>query len=424
MAELIEQNWIPADGSGLSRKDKQGGVFHAFVPDTPLGEGIYVDRAVALRAARVERALVRLNSARDSGQLEGIARLLMRSEAVSSSRIEGIAPRVDKVLLAELSQHENVRGFKESAEAVARNLEVMRSVERVFGEDREITVGMLEDFQCQLLGEGSVPTGLRKVQNWIGGSSRTPIGADFIPAPPREVVPLMEDLVSYLNGATHGPLIQAALVHAQFETIHPFADGNGRVGRALIHGVLMRRGLARRIVLPISLVLGTWSHRYVDGLTAFREGNVNGWLELFVEAAEEAVEQSELLAQRFDEVKAGWAVALEEFRTRQGKTRALRSDSIEAKLIEGLPAHPIMTVASAQRLYGSSAANARHALDSLTSAGLLRTKVIGAKGALGYYADDILDLITHADRQLASSAFDTRVSAPTGRAVPSDAGHR
>ena len=78
----------------------------------------------------------------------------------------------------------------------------------------------------------------------------------------------MDDVVKYLNSASHGALVQAAILHAQFETIHPFADGNGRIGRALIHLVLERRGLATSPVLPVSMVLGTWSEGYVAGLTA------------------------------------------------------------------------------------------------------------------------------------------------------------
>jgi len=88
----------------------------------------------------------------------------------------------------------------------------------------------------------------------LGGTSYHPIEADFVPPPPDLVPGLIEDLLRYLNGATHAPLIQAALIHAQFETIHPFTDGNGRVGRALIHTVLTRRGLLPGMVLPTSAV--------------------------------------------------------------------------------------------------------------------------------------------------------------------------
>ena len=140
---------------------------------------------------------------------------------------------------------------------------MLRSVENSFATTPEITPEHLGQLQSELLGaHPTVPVGIRKIQNWIGGSGRTPIGAEFVPPPP-------------------GALTQAAIIHAQFETIHPFADGNGRVGRALIHGTLLRRGLTHQTILPISLILGTWSKRYVEGLTAFRQGDVPRWLDTF-----------------------------------------------------------------------------------------------------------------------------------------------
>lgn len=154
------------------------------------------------RAARIEREILDLNRHAASGQLESVARLLMRSEAISSSRIEGIAPNADKVVLAELAQVEEVRGFKEGAEEVARNLTVLRSIEKSFATEPTISVELLEKLRREWMGEkGSISTGLRTIQNWTGGSNHTPIGAEFIPAPPRLVRDLVEDLCLYLDGA-------------------------------------------------------------------------------------------------------------------------------------------------------------------------------------------------------------------------------
>lgn len=419
MSHYVTENWIPESGSGVPRRDKAGGPFRAYVPDHLAHKAWSFSPELTSRAARIEREILRLNRHAASGQVESVARLLMRSEAISSARIEGIAPNVDKVVLAELAQEEEVRGFKESAEEVARNLTVLRSIEKSFATEPTISVELLERLQRELMGEnGSIPTGLRTIQNWIGGSNHTPIGAEFIPAPPRLVHDLVDDLCLYLDGASHGALIQAAIAHAQFETIHPFADGNGRVGRALIHGILLRRGLTEYTILPVSLVLGTWSTRYVQGLTAYRQGDVDEWLSVFLDAAEEAVKQARLIADDLARIQEEWFAAVEETRREEGMQRALRADSLEAKLLTSLPAHPIVTVTSIQRLYGITPGNARKALDRLSGAGILRTKVIAKNGGLGYYADDILSLLDLADRQLASSRFDTRLSPPTGRAVP------
>ena len=108
---------------------------------------------------------------------------------------------------------------------------------------------------------------VRTVQNWIGGSSYNPCSAAFVPPPPDTLDTLLDDLLAYVNADDHPALVQAAIAHAQFETIHPFADGNGRTGRTLIHVILRRRGLAPRVVAPISLVLFTWASDYIAGLT-------------------------------------------------------------------------------------------------------------------------------------------------------------
>jgi Fic family protein len=110
---------------------------------------------------------------------------------------------------------------------------------------------------------------IRTVQNWIGGNDYNPCGADFVP-PPEHVGDLLDDLCAAVNDDVLPSLIQAALVHAQFETIHPFEDGNGRAGRALIHVVLKRRGVATHYVPPISALFANSRQRYIDGLTAFR----------------------------------------------------------------------------------------------------------------------------------------------------------
>src|SRR5438094_3590381 len=136
---------------------------------------------------------------------------------------------------------------------------------------------------------------IRADQNWIGGNDHNPCGADFVPPPPDAVSDLLADLCDAIHDDRLPPLVQAALVHAQFETIHPFADGNGRTGRALIHVVLRRRGLAPRYVPPISLVLATRARDYVAGLTAFRylgspespqaQAGIQAWLPSFAAAA-------------------------------------------------------------------------------------------------------------------------------------------
>lgn len=124
----------------------------------------------------------------------------------------------------------------------------------------------------------------RTSQNWIGGNDYNPCGAAFVPPPPEDISRLLDDLCIFTNEDALPPPVQAATAHAQFETIHPFEDGNGRTGRALVQVILRRRGLRPTLVPPISVVLARDKDRYLRGLTVFREDQLPAWIELFAAA--------------------------------------------------------------------------------------------------------------------------------------------
>jgi Fic family protein len=268
--------------------------------------------------------------------------------------------------------------------------------------------------------------GLRTRQNWLGGSDWHPLEADFIPPPEDHVHALMSDLTAYMNSALHAPLIQAALVHAQFETIHPFTDGNGRVGRALIHTVLARRGMVRMAVLPVSLVMLTRSDAYVAGLTAYRYdgepweaealAGVVAWLGVFLDAVEVATEQAAQFANEIADLRVEWDRRLMDERQRRGVRDRPRADSAAARLLDALPEAPLVTARSVERLIGVSYPTARAALEELADAEIVSRKQV-EKNTTGYLARDIFDLLTFAERRLASTRFDTR-DTPPDRPVP------
>lgn len=412
MGEWLERTWLPADGSGLSRRAKAGGMYRAYLSD-PLSQGISISPEIAARAGILERQLLSLTRKDTAFGIEGISRFLLRSEAISSSRIEGIAPAADKVALAELADSESISGFSRSAELVANNIAILKMIESRIATAEAIIPNDLCELQSRLI-ENPKIAGLRTEQNWIGGSNWNPIDAEFVPPPPEYVAELINDLCNYLSGAEHGALIQAAIVHAQFETIHPFADGNGRVGRALIHAVLQRRGLTNSPMLPVSMILGTWSNRYVAGLTAFREANIDAWLDFFFDATEEAIKQCARIAEDIAELTAEWQRRYVAHHTDGGAKRAPRSDSAGARILTQLAEYPVLTANSAARNFDLSDTAARRALEALADAGILRRKSVHKSGTTGYLADEILDLITFAERRLASTQFDTRVSPPRG----------
>lgn len=395
MSQWVTRQWVPQDGSGISRQARQGGEYRAFLPDRLIDRNFTVPADLSRRISRVEREIRELSE----GEFDTPAGFLLRSEAISSSRIEGIVPRPDKVAIAEILQVEAHSGTPDIAQLVANNVSVLRELSGRLRNADEVGLDDIIAAQYLLLGNPRI-SGVRDTQNWIGGNDHSPLEADFVPPPPEAVPELMADLITYLNGATHGALIQAAVTHAQFETIHPFPDGNGRVGRALIHVVLQRRGLTRSPILPVSMVLGTFSHRYVDGLTRFRESDdgVVDWIDTFVDAAAQAVEQARRLRTELREIRDDWDQRITEDGAAQGRTRTLRSDSLVARTLAVLPDHPVLTVKVVAELFNKSTTSAVRALDELTRAGVLRRRSIG-KGITGYLADDVLDLITDAERQ-------------------------
>lgn len=425
MAELLASRWSPTlDGPG-SWRARRGGTFHAYLPDRFADRALRFDAALAELAAEAERAVRGLR--RDVSQpLDNLARFLLRSEAMASSRIEGLMVSAQQVALAELAEKEGLagRGFSVNARLVANNVSTVARATTTLAGAAAVTATGIEALHSALLPEER-HQGYRTVQNWIGGSDYGPLDASFVPPPPDRVRPLMDDLAGYMSGAVHAPLIQAGLAHAQFETIHPFTDGNGRVGRALIHTVLARRGLTPTAVLPISLVLLTRSDEYVDGLGAYRyvgapedagaRSGVARWLTTFLAATLTAVEQSRVFAADLRELRLGWLERVNAHRAGLG-LRPLRTGSTVARLVARLPGEPVLTARLVQHLAEVSFPAARKALEDLAEAGVLRRRQI-ERGTTAYFAPEVFELITFTERRLASTRWDTRESKPR-RAVP------
>jgi Fic family protein len=247
---------------------------------------------------------------------------------------------------------------------------------------------------------------LREQQNWIGGSSYNPCSAVFVPPPWERVRGLVEDLCEFCNGDELPAIVQAALAHAQFETIHPFIDGNGRTGRALIHVILRRRGLAPVVVPPVSLVLATWSRDYVNGLTATRYrgdassrealDGLDSWVGLFAAATTRAVADAETYERRVAEVQATWREAL-------GRVRANSSVDV---LVDALPGAPVVTVQSAAALIGRSEQAVNEAIPRLVEAGVLTQTTIGRRNR-AFEAVDLVDAFNDLERQLATPDANT-----------------
>lgn len=426
MAEQVDARWEPSFDAP-TRQAVRGGHYRAYLPDTLADRALSIDVGLAQHAHEVEARVRRLARSPHARSLEGLARFLLRSEAIASSKIEGLQVSAQQIALAELAQSDTSvsQGFTKNAALVANNITTLRQATTALACAPTVDVSGIDGLHRALLPDEK-QHGIREVQNWIGGNDWSPLGAEFVPPPADQVGRLLDDLCAYLGGAIHAPLVQAGLVHAQFETVHPYTDGNGRVGRALIHTVLVRRGLTPAAILPISLVLLTRSDTYVEGLNAYRyvgssispaaRTGISAWLSTFLDAAMAAAEQAEKFSDAVAELTEQWQRRLADHRSRRGARSQPRADSAQAKLLRVLPEIPVMTTRTAERALAVSFPAARAALDELADAKILRRKQVD-RGTTAYLAGDVFDLLTFAERELASTQWDTRKSSPI-RAAP------
>jgi len=421
MSKLLKRRWrSEVGGIGVSRQDSRSCDYQAYVPDQLVGRRFVLEGDVAADVADAEAAITRLNAeATALVDTEALARILLRAESVASSRIEGLQVGARRLLRAEAARSLRTRSTDVTATEILHNIDAMvYGIERV-GFAETITVEMLLEIHRRLLaGTHLDPYAgqLREVQNWIGGSDYNPCSASYVPPPPEHVPELLDDLCAFCNTKDLPAVAQAAIAHAQFETIHPFVDGNGRTGRALIHLVLRRRGLALRVLPPVSLVLATLAKDYVGGLNATRylgppsspeaTTAVNTWLATFASACTRSVADATQFEARAEALQAHW-------RERLGQVRA---NSATDLLLQRLPGVPVLTAESAATSLGRTFKPANDAIQRLVDADILRQITIGRRNR-AYEAPEIIEAFTDLERQLASPEGDTRTSAPS-RTVP------
>ena len=361
--------------------------YEAFVPDPVAG----FDQAVPVELAGVvsdAEAAVRALNGRARPALAPLARLLLRTESIASSKVEGL--QVDGRSLARAeAQAETGRTLGTAVAEVLANIDAMElAVEEASAAD-QISPAHLLAIHGALLRRSASPAiagRFRTSQNWIGGNDYNPCGAAFVPPPLEAVAGLLDDLCALCNSDHLPPLIQAAVAHAQFETIHPFDDGNGRTGRALIHIILRRRALAPAYVPPISVVLAANKDSYIDGLTMFRRGDVNGWVERFATATASAAFLADHYLERVTELQDRW-------RDQVRQHLNLRADATAWAVIDVLPAHPVITVPVAVTATGRSKSSTTVAVDRLVEAGVL-SPLSESKRNRAWEATGLLDLLT------------------------------
>ena len=419
MARLEARRW-EGDASGQTRRDRRPCGYAVYIPDPLVGRRFVLDGDVAADVADAEAALVRLDATAGAlADTEALARLLLRAEAVASSRIEGLEVGGRRLLRAQAAHQLGEDPRDVTAVEVLGNIEAMLWAVEAVPPGGAITTEIVLEAHRRLLAGTRLAEHAgrtRTVQNWIGGSDYNPCAAAFVPPPHELVDELLSDLSAFCNDDSLPAVAQAAIAHAQFETIHPFVDGNGRTGRALIHLVLRRRGLAPRILPPISLILATWPRDYVDGLTGTRyEGapeseearvGINRWIALFASACRRAAEDAARFEEQLRALQDSWRERL----------RPVRRGSAADLLLGALPGAPLLTATTASDLIGRSFQATSQAIDRLVEAGILTQVTVGRRNR-AFEAPELIEAFKALERQFASPEGDTLVSEPI-RSVP------
>ncbi len=297
----------------------------------------------------------------------GIASVLYRSEASASSLIEGVGPGPRRILEAEIAGDTEIDD--EPARRVVSNIEALRdAIATEIPADPE---DLLRWHRKLMEGHPRVAAesigAFRTEQNWIGGDSSGPRNAEFIPPPPEAVPTLIDDLVVFAARSDLTPVAHAGIAHAQFEVIHPFIDGNGRVGRLLIQQLLRRR-LALASPIPVSVGWAEDTDAYIQGLRAYQDGDVDAWLEFFSLSVVRAVDWMSGIADRV-------ASLIAEFRNRVDT----RGESVTARVIADLPEYPIVDSQTVAARYQVTPQSAHAALVRLEEAGVLSERVFARR---------------------------------------------
>lgn len=368
-----ERRWVPSASAGWGARAEEA------VYGMPYRSAIVPHIAdltpspspeVTGKAEEAERELTRFD-AELGARVSGFAPVLLRSEASSSSQIENLTASARAVFSAELG----AKGSRNAGD-VAANAAAMRAALDVAGDPSQESIRKMHAVLMEKQPRHT-PGQWRKEPVWIGTRSASPVGAQFV-GPDHEDVPgLMEDLEKFARQERISALVAVAVAHAQFETIHPFTDGNGRAGRALAQSMLRYRGVTRNVAVPVSAGLLADVEGYHAALTSYREGEVDPIIDAFADASLRAVNNARQLVREIEEVRAGWEQRL-----------SVRRNSNAWRLLDILARRPVLNSAAAAEELGVKQPN----VYPLVEAGIVKSKREHGLGPF-WRSDEILSAI-------------------------------
>jgi Fic family protein len=369
--------------------------YKAFIPKPlPPEPGVAIDPKIASLLSSADQALGRLDGATDMlPNPDLFVFMYVRKEAVLSSQIEGTQASLIDVLEFEAdtvdpSRPQDVEEVVNYVAAMNQGLKRLNSL--------PISLRLICEIHRRLMhgvrGKDKTPGEFRQSQNWIGPPGSTLVTAQFIPPPPHEMREALHNLEGFLHDEKPMPLLmKIGLAHGQFETIHPFLDGNGRVGRLLITFLLCEKGVLRRPLLYLSYYFKQHQSEYYDRLQAIRDqGDWEGWLEFFLrgvrKTSEEATETARRIVRMREEHRQ---LVLKRFGSGAGNALTL---------LESLYQRPIVSVQHVAEATRLAFPNANALVARMGELGLLR-EITGRKRSRRFAYRVYLDLFAEKDSQ-------------------------
>lgn len=356
----------------------------AFVPD-PLPPVITFDMDLVLALSRADAALSELSGL--GGQLPNPHLLIspyIRREAVLSSRIEGTKASLSDLLIDEIEDGNSRRPENADIQEVRNYIHALEHGIKLLSE-LPLSLRLIREIHAKLMagvrGDKATPGEFRWTQNWIGPAGSTPVSAAFVPPPVDEMTESLGEWEKFLHVRDALPdLIQCAMMHVQFETIHPFLDGNGRVGRLLVTFFLLERKRLSEPLLYLSAFIEAHKNDYYDLLQRVRtHGDWNAWIRFFLQGVTEIATEAGMQAKELHRLREAYRADLRD------KPNALG-------LVDDLFVNPYMTISRATKVLGKTHPTAKAAIDILEKQGILR-EITGRQWGRYYVCQSVLDAL-------------------------------
>jgi len=362
--------------------------YEASIPAEIAGLDLRLDGDLSEALAFAEGQIIRFDS--DVGHITTpFAAILLRSESASSSQIENLTSSARAIAEAELGEREegNAPLIVSNARAMEAAIAAADSLDHatIIAMHREL----LHRFEPAITGR------YREQQVWVGGSNYSPHGAAFVPPHHERVPAAIDDFIAYSVQPSGSALASIAVAHAQFETIHPFPDGNGRTGRALVQAAMRRSGLTRAVTVPISAGILAQRARYFDALGEYRRGNAIPIIEVFADGVILAVKNGRRLVGDIESIREEWAERL----------HGVRADSAAHAIAKVALQYPVLNSKLLRKQVGASSQAIYNGIDRLVERGVLRAAASKRRNRLWLAPEVLQALDAFAERSARTNSW-------------------